>query len=180
MPYSIKDGKLFFLFHKTFEGAKVGTLIDFGGEINKDEREIDCACREFSEETFSLFFDTGDLSKMKIEEIGKEEINHTAAIAKKLVEKENMRPLKTINEHYTMYLLGIEFREFDQLNKFFENPQIKKREFLWIGSHIVKEFLTSGNTSQSFKEQLFIRVYMLGNDLLDRINQIEKNIISKY
>jgi hypothetical protein len=31
LPFCIRDNEVYFLFHQTFEGKKVGYLIDFGG-----------------------------------------------------------------------------------------------------------------------------------------------------
>ncbi len=40
LPYCIKDGNVYFLFHQTFEGKKVGRLIEFGGGHKKGEAII--------------------------------------------------------------------------------------------------------------------------------------------
>jgi len=44
-----------FLFHQTFEGQKVGTLIDFGGAVEEGEEITYAAAREWAEETLGLF-----------------------------------------------------------------------------------------------------------------------------
>lgn len=70
LPFAIHSGEVYFLFHKTFVGKKVGKLIDFGGGMRcctsvefsslihskADEKDMrKAAAREFSEETAGLF-----------------------------------------------------------------------------------------------------------------------------
>ena len=56
IPFTACDGKVNFLFQKTFAGRKVGYLIDFGDglEAGEDYRQI--AIREFVEETKTMYF----------------------------------------------------------------------------------------------------------------------------
>jgi hypothetical protein len=53
---ALQKPEVFFLFHKTFVGKKVGTLIDFGGALNNEENVCKCAARELCEETGGLLF----------------------------------------------------------------------------------------------------------------------------
>lgn len=53
LPFCVQNGEVYFLFHRTFVGKKVGYLIDFGGGVGKqDKSNFDAtAAREFNEET---------------------------------------------------------------------------------------------------------------------------------
>jgi 8-oxo-dGTP pyrophosphatase MutT (NUDIX family) len=51
LPYTIYNGTTLLLFQQTFEGKKVGTLIDFGGaRAPSDASALETAAREFVEE----------------------------------------------------------------------------------------------------------------------------------
>lgn len=67
MPYTVHQGQLLFLFHKTHAGRKVGTLIDFGGATGEGETDaVTVAAREFIEETFACALDRNrSLSELK-------------------------------------------------------------------------------------------------------------------
>ncbi len=45
-----------FLFHQTFEGKKVNTLVDFGGAVEQGEELHYTAAREWAEESLAMFF----------------------------------------------------------------------------------------------------------------------------
>jgi 8-oxo-dGTP pyrophosphatase MutT (NUDIX family) len=55
IPLAIKDGKLLFLFQKTFSGRKTGYLIDFGGRLDDGDDYRATAMREFIEETETMY-----------------------------------------------------------------------------------------------------------------------------
>jgi hypothetical protein len=56
IPFAVIDGKVNFLFQRTFTGRKVGYLIDFGGGLGADEDYRETAIREFVEETETMYF----------------------------------------------------------------------------------------------------------------------------
>jgi hypothetical protein len=56
IPFTISDGKVYFLFQTTFTGRKTGYLIDFGGGLGAGEDYRDTAIREFIEETETMYF----------------------------------------------------------------------------------------------------------------------------
>jgi len=56
IPFTVTNGKVFFLFQTTFSGRKVGYLIDFGGGLGAGEDFRDTAIREFVEETETMYF----------------------------------------------------------------------------------------------------------------------------
>ena len=62
IPFSVKDHRVHFLFHKTFSGRREGFLVDFGGGCKEGEDYRQTAVREFVEETETMFFET-DLSR---------------------------------------------------------------------------------------------------------------------
>ena len=55
LPYALHEGRVLFLFHKTFSGRRAGLLVDFGGGSQADETAFETAAREFVEETEGLF-----------------------------------------------------------------------------------------------------------------------------
>jgi 8-oxo-dGTP pyrophosphatase MutT (NUDIX family) len=55
LPFTLHEGRVLFLFHKTFSGRRAGLLVDFGGGSRTDETAFETAAREFVEETEGLF-----------------------------------------------------------------------------------------------------------------------------
>jgi 8-oxo-dGTP pyrophosphatase MutT (NUDIX family) len=55
LPFALHEGRVVFLFHKTFSGRRAGLLVDFGGGSRADETAFETASREFVEETEGLF-----------------------------------------------------------------------------------------------------------------------------
>eukprot|EP01122_Echinamoeba_exundans_P000055 TRINITY_DN10041_c0_g1_i1.p1 TRINITY_DN10041_c0_g1~~TRINITY_DN10041_c0_g1_i1.p1 ORF type:complete len:244 (+),score=42.53 TRINITY_DN10041_c0_g1_i1:371-1102(+) len=68
LPYTIHDGKLLFLFHKTYSGKKQGSLIDFGGAVDQKDGldPLLAASREFIEETFACSICNHSLEELKV------------------------------------------------------------------------------------------------------------------
>jgi len=56
IPFCVRDGGVFFLFHQTFSGRRAGYLVDFGGGGRDGESYRQTAIREFIEETETMFF----------------------------------------------------------------------------------------------------------------------------
>jgi hypothetical protein len=57
IPFCVNQGKVHFLFHKTFSGRRAGYLVDFGGGSHDGETYRQTAVREFVEETDTMFFE---------------------------------------------------------------------------------------------------------------------------
>jgi len=55
LPFALHEGRVRFLFHKTFSGRRAGLLVDFGGGAQAGETAFQTAAREFVEETEALF-----------------------------------------------------------------------------------------------------------------------------
>jgi len=55
IPFSVRDGQVLFLFHKTFSGRRAGQLVDFGGGGEPGESHRQTAIREFIEETETMY-----------------------------------------------------------------------------------------------------------------------------
>jgi len=64
IPFCVKEGKVHFLFHKTFSGRRAGFLVDFGGGGHEGETYRQTAVREFVEETDTMFLES-DLSRAR-------------------------------------------------------------------------------------------------------------------
>ena len=56
IPFCHGQGKVSFLFHKTFSGRRAGCLVDFGGGGSEGESHVQTAIREFIEETETMYF----------------------------------------------------------------------------------------------------------------------------
>ena len=65
IPFCVTNGKVHFLFHKTFSGRRAGHLVDFGGGGEADESYQQTAMREFIEETETMYF-SGNLSTASV------------------------------------------------------------------------------------------------------------------
>lgn len=55
IPFTLSDGQVYFLFHKTFSGRRAGHFVDFGGGSKRGESQQQTAAREFIEETEAMF-----------------------------------------------------------------------------------------------------------------------------
>lgn len=55
LPFALHEGRVRFLFHKTFSGRRAGMLVDFGGGAQAGETALQTAAREFVEETEAMF-----------------------------------------------------------------------------------------------------------------------------
>lgn len=64
LPFCVRDGKVHFLFHKTFSGRRAGFLVDFGGGGREGETYRQTAIREFIEETDTMFLEP-DLTRAR-------------------------------------------------------------------------------------------------------------------
>jgi hypothetical protein len=62
--FCVNEGKVYFLFHRTFSGRRAGYLVDFGGGAHHGESYRQTALREFVEETDTMFLAT-DLSRAR-------------------------------------------------------------------------------------------------------------------
>jgi len=64
IPFCVNEGKVRFLFHKTFSGRRAGYLVDFGGGDLVGETYRQTAVREFVEETDTMFL-ASELSRAR-------------------------------------------------------------------------------------------------------------------
>jgi len=158
LPFCVREGEVFFFFHRTFEGKKQGTWIDCGGgKSSQDHTLIETAAREFAEETGGLWknehfivssmkpteslheFETSEMVKksfLKMLEHIKNEM--------KLQEKEKKRVwILKYHESYLMVLLQIDWIPCENFNGNFASISPKKREFGWISAKDIIEKKTS-------------------------------------
>jgi len=143
------------LLHKMFQGNKVGYLVDFGGAFDStlDGDPLECAAREFAEETAGLLWPSSCSSSSssstpielrsfatRDELYGSEEV----ALAKKRTEEFLRRAFEggggsdsPLSVHpvsrYHCYVLPIDWREASELNQAFTSTSLyKRREFVWV------------------------------------------------
>eukprot|EP01118_Nematostelium_gracile_P001063 TRINITY_DN1105_c0_g1_i1.p1 TRINITY_DN1105_c0_g1~~TRINITY_DN1105_c0_g1_i1.p1 ORF type:complete len:183 (-),score=57.40 TRINITY_DN1105_c0_g1_i1:88-636(-) len=138
LPFAIHDGEMYFLFHRTFVGKKMGTLIDMGGGISKeDNKDIKrTAAREFSEETAGLYFsedpeaDAEFLHQDNMTESDMQQGRVVRECTERVFEMLQKQPVWVFGG-YKLHVLEIPYHDLKALNKAFEKAP-KKREFLWV------------------------------------------------
>jgi hypothetical protein len=189
LPFSIDpNGKLKFLFHKTFEGKKVGYLIDFGGAVeNEDVKNGDllqAAVREFCEETagllnsediendFKKYFLLKRAEENQNDNFSEEEIQSNEFVKNSVkycyekISNDSDNIFKTSCDSYTLFLIKINYFEVEKINKIFETNFKKKREFVWTE---INDILNSSDNK--ILNQIYPRVRYSKNFL-----EIIKNI----
>lgn len=156
VPYSVEDGKVYFLLQETRGGKKEGYLVDFGGGRKQgvDYSLSFCAAREFSEETAGLF--TADDPNALATELAK--LDHHAIEEHQSVKYEVIRCHELVkdaeklahcatsdkkrNSWYASYAIRLPHRDLTIQNQFFGDSSLRKvREFHWIESSILIKLL---------------------------------------
>lgn len=144
IPFCVTDGKVYFLFHKTFSGRRAGHLVDFGGggETGEDYRQT--AMREFVEETETMYFS----QNLKDAMVTEERVRSQLSLLEKLFDR-------TLGDHpdwwcrrkdaadgrprdWRTYFIEFDYRKLDDMNREWRDDAggrfKKRRELVWIGS----------------------------------------------
>ena len=146
LPYCWKDGTLWILLHKTLQGKKEGTFVDFGGWKEPNESDpLQTAAREFSEETGGLLTtsnpeEDGDIiSGLDSETLQKCEVVRRQTLRALHFLQSSQYDCLTAKSGYHMYVLEFPPISVEFVNKVFSTMK-KKREFFLIG---VDDFLSN-------------------------------------
>jgi len=141
IPFCVRDGRVLFLFHKTFSGRRAGLLVDFGGGARPDENHRQTAIREFIEETEAMFFSDNVHAAPT-----REQLQSQTQLLETLFEN-------TLSHHphwwcrrkrggkarnWKTFFIEFEYRDVTQMNTEWElNPGArfsKRRELVWIAA----------------------------------------------
>lgn len=149
IPFSVANGKVYFLFHTTFSGRRAGHLVDFGGGGQAGEGYRQTAMREFVEETETMYFS----QHLKDAVITEKRVLSQICLLEKLFDR-------TLSEHpdwwcqrkvsdsgrardWRTYFIEIDYRNLDDMNKEWRDDAgrrfVKRRELIWIASEQLVE-----------------------------------------
>ena len=167
IPFSVSEGKVYFLFQTTFTGRKVGYYIDFGGGLDAGENFREAAIREFVEETETMYFSDNVQQAIRTAE----RIEHQISIVEALFDE-------TLSKHpdwwckrahgnhptpklWRTFFIEFPHRDIEELNREWAADNVgrfkKRRELVWVAG---RELLTIyGNTP----DKLWKRVRQLEN-----------------
>ncbi|MGB5180039.1 MAG: NUDIX domain-containing protein [Gammaproteobacteria bacterium] len=148
LPFTVTNGKVFFLFQTTFSGRKAGHLIDFGGGLGAGEDFQDTAIREFVEETETMYF----ADDLQVAYRTVERVKHQIPIVEKLFDE-------TLSVHphwwckrapgnpnnpklWKTFFIEFPYRDIEELNREWAastNGRFRKRrELFWVaGSELL-------------------------------------------
>ena len=149
IPFTVIDGKVCFLFQKTFTGRKVGYFIDFGGGLGEGEDYRETAIREFVEETETMYFsnDVQQASRTV------ESVNNQIPIVEALFDE-------TLSAHpdwccrrapgnplcpkqWQTFFIEFPYRDIDVLNQEWKTDTVsrfkKRRELVWVSGRTLLE-----------------------------------------
>lgn len=142
IPFAVTDGKVLFLFQKTFSGRKVGYLIDFGGGLGVDEDYRNTAIREFVEETETMYFTEDIRQAYRSAENIERQIPLVEALFEKTLsahphwwcKRAAGNPLKP--KSWRTFFIEFPYRDIEQLNREWAQDDSgrfrKRRELHWI------------------------------------------------
>lgn len=173
IPFAIKDGLAWFLFHKTFSGRRAGLLVDFGGGGRPDESQRQTAAREFVEETEAMFFAKNcnvDLTplirsqcQLMLQLIEQTQSTHPDWCCSRANRNGN-RPRR-----WKTYFVEVEFRELTAMNmawaEDFTGRFKKRRELCWIAADSLLEIVE--NRPEALWKR--IREYQGMHDVISKI-----------
>jgi len=142
LPFALNDGKVCFLFQKTFTGRKVGYLIDFGGGLGTDEDYREAAIREFVEETETMYFSDDVQQASRTAESVESQIPIVNALFDATLmihpdwccRRASGNPLKP--KQWQTFFIEFPYRDIGVLNREWEADNVgrfkKRRELAWV------------------------------------------------
>lgn len=142
IPFAASDGKIFFLFQKTFTGRKTGYLIDFGGGLGEGEDYRQTAIREFIEETETMYF-TGDIKQANR---NAESVKNQVPVVEALFDQTltahpdwwcRRAPGNPLHpKRWQTFFVEFPYRDIEALNREWEADKAgrfrKRRELVWV------------------------------------------------
>jgi 8-oxo-dGTP pyrophosphatase MutT (NUDIX family) len=142
VPFSVSDGKVFFLFQKTFTGRKTGYLIDFGGGLGIGEDYRETAIREFVEETEIMYFSADVRQTSCTAESIENQIPVVAALFDKTLTAHpdwccRRAPGNSLKpKQWKTFFIEFPYRNIEVLNREWEADTVgrfkKRRELVWV------------------------------------------------
>lgn len=161
IPYALDGEEAYFLFQETKGGKKEGTLVDFGGarDFHVDHTSVDCAAREFVEETAGLL--TTDAQKETIQELAalsQSEIESSVLVKKeiskvRLMVQESKLEQKVVvtspknGNWYESFLVRIPYSNLSLVSDFFAKSTKRKARILyWVPRAELVKMLRHGDT----------------------------------
>lgn len=144
IPFCVTNGKVYFLFHKTFSGRRAGHLVDFGGGQQETENYQQTAMREFIEETETMYFS----QNLKDAVVTEQRVQSQTRLLEDLF-------ARTLGEHpdwwcqrkssdndrprdWRTYFIEIGHRDLTDMNQEWQDDAgqrfTKRRELIWVAS----------------------------------------------
>lgn len=167
IPFAVRGGTVYFLFHKTFSGRRAGLLVDFGGGGCKGETLYQTAAREFVEETEAMFLSGGFREIIKPEAHKKSQFRLLQTLLDSTQREhpdwwcERCYPNGRRARTWKTYFVEVEYQELDGMNREWAQDETgrfrKKRELLWVSSQELLDIYGDK------REQLWTRLRQLGS-----------------
>lgn len=167
IPFTVNDGKVYFLFQTTFSGRKAGHLIDFGGGLGTGEDYRKTAIREFIEETETMYFSANLRQASRTAARVRDQTPIVAALFDKTLEAHpewSCRRAPGNPERaklWQTFFIEFPYRDVERLNREWEADKVgrfkKRRELFWVAAG---ELL---NIYENAPEKLWKRVRQLEN-----------------
>jgi 8-oxo-dGTP pyrophosphatase MutT (NUDIX family) len=144
IPFAVNEGKVYFLFQKTFTGRKVGYLIDFGGGLGAGEGYRETAIREFVEETETMYFSDDVHQANRTVESVENQIPIVEALFDETLtahtdwccRRAPGNPLKP--KQWQTFFIEFPYRDIEVLNREWEADTVgrfkKRRELVWVSA----------------------------------------------
>ncbi len=158
LPYAIspKNNKVYFLFSREHSGSDIGKWAEFGGGIEKEDKNNlqYTAAREFSEESAGLFGDKYKISKF--------------------LEKDNS-VIKHGHSRYVIYLIPVKF-DYD-INKEFLNKRCATKDFHKREKDAIA-WVSAGQLLKVAQDNKYLPYTIDGERIF--LRDTVKNMITKY
>ena len=151
VPFCVKNGVVYFLFHKTFSGRRAGALVDFGGNSDEDESYRQTAIREFIEETEGMYFaeDITDINRKSELILDQAELlvklfNHTLDQHPKWISK-RVEGRGVVSKCWKSFFIEFQYEDVSGMNAEWEKDKgrkfKKRRELIWIRAEELQAIL---------------------------------------
>jgi 8-oxo-dGTP pyrophosphatase MutT (NUDIX family) len=152
LPYALHEGRVLFLFHKTFSGRRAGLLVDFGGGAQAAETAFETAAREFVEETEGLFLAPDLRRASRVGDEYRRQFREMQALLARTQEahanwwcRRHVQPGKQAKDWCT-YFVEVGYRDVAGMNAAWAADAgrrfKKRRELLWVPADQLLEIFT--------------------------------------
>ena len=144
IPFCMHEGKVWFLFQKTFTGRKTGHLVDFGGGGEPGESHRQTAIREFIEETETMYFSGNIRAAGRTQETVAAQIPLLESLFEKTLRShpdwwcQRGESSKGKSRDWITFFIEFEYRDVTAMNREWELDAgarfSKRRELLWLSA----------------------------------------------